>query len=713
MSNEHLNGAFPPAPRQAPDAPQTPTVPPANLTVSGNYMSSILVAAGDINLSAKALLPVRDIPRMELRAVREAWVHRSWDGSPLEVAGQAETLLSGDGPALAVVCGPVGFGRRAAGIRALWKAATRAGRTTFGTGRGGTELKEVLADWNKPAEPDMTVLPSDPGVGYLLDVSTEISSWSDPVRAASALLSHAQTLSSKGSFLVVIADERSWPASASALNAAVVARTTRRPHALDLARAHLEFLHHQGKRSAWLAVPRKGTTTGEDGSAGEEDTAGETGAAHLLRDTSSPENAARLAELLARAEHTAQGLRDAVSSFQEWRDQVKGVFADTEQNADDRALLIASIFLDGRNVLDAQKAARTLLQDPAPKDVRTILTGPDLTTRLEQVGIGIQDRRIDLAPRPGYARSVLLHLWRQRPDIHAPLLKWLTELTAPGGPGAGQLETIAGLLRDLAVDERDIRALDKLREWVTEDSSQLAQRELVARVMAQAAEADGVGATVRDRLLTWSKDQSVGLAHTVALVCQSSFAVRFPRQTLFRLRHILGRSEHDEAVRAAEEALRSVAAREAQLPRVSSAVFAWAKQPQHLAGHRAFLSLLDPHPDPYTLRVMLAAAEAKPEVKQALVDGWIAVLGNPAVHTQATRVLIAWAHSRLNDQMVSGDLILAVLSEIVSRHLMATPVAALVFGEADVRYDEAVIDLRKHLHMPTAQAFSTSPAQGS
>ncbi|MFG2960053.1 hypothetical protein ACGF5O_40815 [Streptomyces sp. NPDC048291] len=66
-----------------------------------------------------------------------------------------------------------------------------------------------------------------------------------------------------------------------------------------------------------------------------------------------------------------------------------------------------------------------------------------------------------------------------------------------------------------------------------------------------------------------------------------------------RLRHILDRSETDEAVRTAQEALRDIAARDGQLPRVWSTVIKWATEKKHLAGRRAFLSLLDPRVDPY------------------------------------------------------------------------------------------------------------------
>ncbi|MEU2266044.1 hypothetical protein ABZ568_06300 [Streptomyces olindensis] len=145
-----------------------------------------------------------------------------------------------------------------------------------------------------------------------------------------------------------------------------------------------------------------------------------------------------------------------------------------------------------------------------------------------------------------------------------------------------------------------------------------------------AAEADTLGAQVRALLLDSARDASEAVATVVALVCQGEFAEHYPRQALVRLRHILDRPEPDEAVRTAQEALRDIAANEGQLPRVWSTVIKWATQKKRLAGHRAFLSLLDPPVDPYVLQVMLAAAEQKKDIKEALVEGWSVALRSPS-----------------------------------------------------------------------------------
>ncbi|MFJ4522088.1 hypothetical protein ACIP4Y_14285 [Streptomyces sp. NPDC088810] len=50
--------------------------------------------------------------------------------------------------------------------------------------------------------------------------------------------------------------------------------------------------------------------------------------------------------------------------------------------------------------------------------------------------------------------------------------------------------------------------------------------------------------------------------------------------------------------------------------------------------------------DPYVLHVMLAAAERKQDVREALVDGWSAALADTRVEAECRQLLTAWAEAR-------------------------------------------------------------------
>ncbi|MET9920477.1 hypothetical protein ABZZ04_25835 [Streptomyces sp. NPDC006435] len=666
------------------------------MSVAHNDRSSIIIAAGPVTMSGKQLLPVAAISAAELDIVRSpVWVGFDSDGKTVTTAADAAAMLGVAGPGIAVIAGAPGFGKRTAAIRALSEAA----QAEPNDEKALPVLKEIRPDWSDPAVPDTSLLPEEPGTGYLLDVASEINAWKDPHKVAVGLVGHAETLRRKGSFLVLVADERTWPESESGALARVVSRAEARPSPHRVAAAHLRHVYQKPDRVHWLDA-----ASGEAGHVGE--------AWDLLTDANSPADAVRLADALARVEPSPKGLEAARASFQQWRTQVDDVFETTEDNADDRALLIASVFLSGEDALTIQKAGRRLLGEGPEKNVRKILTGPDLATRLTRVGAQVQGRHAGLDHKPGYARAVLLHLWRQRADIHPHLLTWLNGLTSPGQAGATRLSPISDLLVDLAIAENDIRVIDKIRDWIDNGNNREEHLDLIARVLARSAEVDGLGPTVRSRLLTWAQDkENEALARTVALVCQTSFADDYPRQTLVRLRHILARAQYDGAVEAAETALRRLAGREHQLARVWSTVIKWAKESDNLAGHRAFLALVDPSVDPFVLRVMLTAAESKPEIKQALIDAWSTVLTDTQVHRKAGDVLIAWARTWASDELIARDLLTDILRQVIGRHLMATPIAALVYGEPDVRYDEAVIELRKELHIPFSDMFTSGPVK--
>ncbi|WP_066953402.1 hypothetical protein [Streptomyces lushanensis] len=645
----------------------------------GNRDSRIVVAAGPVTMSGKQPLTVTDIAESELRVVRQAWVVRGTSTTSVPTASDAVDALSAESSGLAVLMGPAGYGKRTAGIRALWQVS----RSRVAAGRP-MKLKEIQPDWEDPSLPDMSLLPDAANTGYLLDVAAELSEWTAPGRAAAALVAHAEKLARIGSCLVVVADERSWPRDASLVPVGALVRAKDRPSAYLVARAHLEYLYGKPGRADWIAPETEVSPEGP--------------AARLLREGSAPRDGARLASMLAAVDGSPESVKTALSEFQEWSAEVGGVFKSTIDKPEDRALLVSGLFHDGEDVLVIQDGARDLLGEKlVGTTVREILSGPDLSDRLIGVGAEVSGRRASFEYRPGYARAVLLHLWHQRADVHDPLLKWLDGVVS-GKSGLRRLAPISDLLVELAITENDIRVIDKIKKWI-DASSDEGHLLLIANVLTRAAEADELGPAVRVRLLNWAQDSSESVTQVVALVCQGDFAQHFPRQALVRLRHILGQEKRGPAVERAEAALRTMAAADNQLPRVWRAVIRWATETRSVAGHRAFLSLLNPESDPFVLQVMLAAAQRDTAIEDALVNGWSAALDNPVVHSECRTLIHQWAHARA-DGVVPRELVTDILNRVIARHLMSVPISALVIGEPGVSYDEAVIELRSDLRLP-------------
>ncbi|MFF9505354.1 hypothetical protein, partial [Streptomyces sp. NPDC014656] len=677
---------------EAEDAGQTPPesdaeTPAPGLNVSGNHNALIVAALGSVFLSTgKQPLTVIDLSEFELRAASQGWVSKNADDLPVTAADEAAKVLSVPNSALAVLAGLPGHGKRTAGIRALWRTS----RSRLARG-GSMELKEIEPDWEDPAEPDCSVLPDAPNVGYLLDVESEMAGWVNPDRVAGALAVHAEKLAKIGSCLVVIADERVWPQAAVHTAALVPVKT--RPSAQLVARTHLEYVYDLPGRADLVTADRTDPVAGT--------------AARLLTDESTPADGARLAALLAAADGSPESIETAVSRFQEWSADVGTVFAATTRMPEDRALLIAAVFLNGEDALTIQDGARALLGDHELDSVREILTGPDLSDRLTSVKAKVSGRQASFDHRPGYTRAVLLHLWHQRPDIHTPLLRWLDGLVDRAG--TKRLKQISDLLVELAIAENDIRVVETIKNWI-DVSNDEAHLRLIASVLSRTAQADRLGPAVRAKLLDWAKDGQEAVARVVAMVCQSDFAHHYPRQAIVRIQHILARAERDAAVREAEAALRAMAATEKLLPTVWRMVNARAAKRGSTAGSRAFLAVIDPQTHPYALQVTLASAAADPVVADALVTGWSTALENRTVDPECRALIDRWAHARA-DGVVPREHVTEILGRVISRYLTAAPVSALLIGEPGVAYDAAVIELRADLRQ-VSQAGPWSAVDG-
>ncbi|MEU9143600.1 hypothetical protein [Streptomyces sp. NPDC048349] len=665
-------------------------VSPPGLKVSGNHNAFVVAALGSVFLSTgKQPLTVIDLSAFELRAASQGWVSKDTDDLPVTAADEAAKVLSVPGNALTVIAGAPEYGKRTTGIRALWRTArSRVARD------GSMELKEIEPDWEDPAEPDCSVLPDAANTGYLLDVENEMAGWANPDRVAGALAVHAEKLAKVGSCLVVIADERVWPQGAA--HTAALVRVKNRPSAQLVARTHLEYVYDLPGRADLVTADRINLEAGP--------------AARLLTVESTPADGARLAALLAAADGSPESIETAVSRFQEWSTDVSAVFAATTQMPEDRALLIAAIFLSGEDALAIQEGARALLGDQGQDGVREILTGPDLSDRLKSVKARVSGRQASFDHRPGYTRAVLLHLWHQRPDIHTPLLRWLDRLVADRAGGTKRLEKISDLLVELAIAENDIRVVETIKSWIGVSTDERHLR-LIASVLSRTAQADRLGPAVRAKLLDWAQDGQESVARVVALVCQSDFAQHYPRQALVRIQHILGRAERDTAVTEADAALRAMAATEKQLPTVWRMVNSWAAKRGNTAGSRAFLAVIDPQTDPYALQVTLASAAADPVVADALVTGWSTALENRAVDPECRALIDRWAHARA-DGTVPREHVTEILGRVISRYLTAAPVAALLIGEPGVAYDAAVIELRADLRQ-ISQVGPWSATDGS
>ncbi|MER6574526.1 hypothetical protein [Nonomuraea sp. NPDC001023] len=636
------------------DLPHGDVDRPIEMSAVARDSAKIFQALGSIYFGET--LPEDDIPEEELATLRAAWVQVD------VVSSLVERLQSGG---LAVIGGAPGMGKRSSAIRALIEYSDE----RVAAGGKPLKLQQLTPDWERKT-PQASVLPVEANRGYLLDVSAEISEWSNPLETASALVARAARLREEGSCLILISNQSGWPHGTGTVAAPFVP-ALERPEPREIAIAHLEKIHGKSARAAWLRLPHDGAQPGS--------------CAHLITDDTAPADAAYLATLLAGATDDKDGIKAAIDAFQQWDTHLTKVFGgEGDKNVDNRALLISAAFVGEAPMLRIQSVARDLVGVPAStgnsdtSSVRRILAGEELKTRFEAIGATKKGQNVSLAGKPGLDKATIERVWTQRPDLHQPLLEWITRITAPKAEAEEHLQHIGRMLVRLAAAHTDVRLLRLVQKWVEAEGAATDRRPLVAAILNEAAQDAALGPVVRDQLLTWAQ-ASLDLATTVALVCQMTFAEHYPRQALVRLQWILRRPQDDEAVRAAEKAVRLMAAHPTLLVKdVWPTITRWAVKDGLLSGRRAFLAMVDPRPSYSNLKELLVVADEKPEVRGTLLDAWRATLFDETLDGAARAVLTAWAYG-----IVAGTLpestTLDLLDQIVQHHLTASPVSALLY----------------------------------
>ncbi|MER6598257.1 hypothetical protein [Streptomyces parvus] len=677
------------------------TVPPGNRMPGGSGIhaanltySTLLQAGRDINLQQQEPLSTEPVTKTETDAVRHAWVAEDSEGKEIATAPTVLAMLGRD-ERVVVIAGPSGTGKTAAGLRAL--SELRPALPGTGGQRLRLRLEHVLPDWDF-VEKDKFLLPAEHGRGYLLDVSGESARWEKPDATARRFLGHAETLRRRGSYLVVIAGEHGWPENDPDLGRNVV-RAVTAPPGDRIARRHIEQLHPQVARRGWLreSVPEPD----ERGDAEADDDRGRrsplTG---LLRADMQPGDAATLAAELSRISESGGTIKDARDLVLRWRERVSTVFRETQDSADDRALLLAAVMLEGLGPAEVLSGARLLLKDQKTRGIRDILTGRDLATRLNAVQAKSDGQRVTFSHLPGYPAAVLRHFWRQLSDVQPNLISWVKQLTGPKGLGCGRIREIADLLAQLAVDEGDLRPLDVAQTWAAAGD---AGQDGAARLLARVARDPALGQEARTRLRSWAGQEPRANATISAVVCRGSFSKEYPRQSLTCLRWVLGRPERDSAVSVAEEALRAMGADTRLLPRVWDTVNRWLaeyEQPDdrnHLAARRAFLALLHPTAGHPTATLLLANALDHADTADELVRGWSAALSVPALESQCEKVLTAWAKA-VADGALDADAVVEVLNHVIRENWMTGPLSTFIAGRAGTEYtSQSVVDLRERL----------------
>ncbi|MBV9013346.1 MAG: hypothetical protein JO272_15130 [Pseudonocardiales bacterium] len=268
----------------------------------------------------------------------------------------------------------------------------------------------------------------------------------------------------------------------------------------------------------------------------------------------------RLAELVRAAKERAptrtfpDWLREARAALtersSEVAQQVQGLHLGRQ-----RALLLATAMFSEAHADAIFAAASTLCERVEhPEDDRPRLEWEGLAERFEEIKAKADNAGRVHFPPLAYDQAVLIHFWTNRPDLRDNFRDWV-------GTTLGHR-----MLSDADRDAAVIRFAEQALRTDRPDDLRLLAEHWVTRtdLLPQAATAvvcglnhERYGRLFRHQLYIWSRDDglSADLAQVVVQVCSGVLALRYPRQALVRLHHILRRHSGATAGDAARDAL--------------------------------------------------------------------------------------------------------------------------------------------------------------
>lgn len=518
-----------------------------------------------------------------------------------------EEILKGlaERHSVALVAGP-GTGRRITAIAMLAQV--------------GVPPHSVVLDSEDLQRP----LPVKAGHGYLLDLeeardqlTPEAGLW------VADLAARARAV---GAYLVLRIDLQGWHALALADPLIKAVELVPAP-AISIFRSHLSHLASPVLAADW---------------------AGHEPIRRLLA-SARPPDAVRLAGIVRDVRDTAipepEQLEQVLDAYGNWADTLTRWFGLTQDQGHQRALLLAAAALEGAPAAAVCDAADKLAgMVELPRTPGAGLVGSGIQTLVSQIDAKLHHGRV-LFARPSYGASVLDYVWRDRPQLHAALQDWLTEL-----PGRDPETTRAARsLTELAIRQSEAGLVTRAaNRWAHTPSL----RELAIGALTAAAVSEQVGRSVRRRMYLWARQASASedLHLVIAAVCAGELAQAFPKIALTRLRHLAVR-ESEHVRDATIEALARLAMQSSELLQtVIGEVADWIQSdgPRAEVGRRAFLRLAGLR-DTEGLAILPAAAQSEDHL-DCLAEMWRDVLRRQMADHAAQNLAVSWLEAAAQDR---------------------------------------------------------------
>jgi hypothetical protein len=515
-----------------------------------------------------------------------------------------ETTIDNPQNGAVIVVGHRGTGRRTTALRALLHAGTV------------RRVYELFPDWQLTIS--RSDLPLAHNSRYLLDLSDIDANEAD--RLLEGLRDYGKALSNMGSLIAITM----LPALASRHETALRPLITRpicRP-AERIVFAHLASGAISDSRTGWLKEPPLVELLEEMNRAGV-----------------GPADAAHLAQRIR--ETSRDGLQDLVDETHHWRSRFKKYFDRNEpESARRRSLLIATAALDGlrvRTILDAEQMLLNRLGiTVAPHES---ITGPGISARLEEFEASVKDNRADLSlGRREFAKSVIMYVWQEYPELRKPMLAWLGSLSDIGDEEVSQASI--RLVNALAQQADGRMVVQNLFDLARSQKSP--HRKYAFAALDELLIDPTIGWYAQRRLYEIATGKSAGKFSGMAQLCQGRMALRQLPKALVRLRAFAERTDRP-AWPPISQALRTIASIPSLRSEVVAALLDWtASDRSHTAGIYGVLDLLDPRLDASLVVALVEDAKSDPGLTLLLQRMWYVVFNDPDGASIGSPILQRW-----------------------------------------------------------------------
>lgn len=538
---------------------------------------------------------------------------------------------------VAVLVAEQGDGASTAAVRLL-------GEYKANDGEYVGSLQTLTVDW---AIPNTSRIPREPRVGYLLDLTAE----DEELRAGfrSGLVRLGSQLVNSGSCLVVLVTRDQWGDVTRDPELKGITAPLGRPDARALAIKHVNALHRRPDRLP--SLDRNDIS-------------------NVLSSQAKPGLAAELAHALAIAE--GENLEARLREVLEWREYVRQRFDDTGEQWE-RALLWTVAALDGAPKRVIIEAARDLLNRlKITIDLGQALVKRDLTSCLTTIQARQHDGTVSInAGMPGVASVVLAHIWQEYVELRDVMLDWLTSIGARGGVAASFSHEVSQALLSLAEHDDGGAVLSSLSAWVNENTG---RRDLIARLLEDAAFEGKVERPARKLLLDWAKTTNTAQHAVVAQVCGGRFGRRYPERALVRLRWLFVKGGEESKQRAGDALRALVVSNEDINCAVLNTVLAWDVEVALAAFTMAITATTTTLPQ---LAVLLdPVRDPAGEVERALVVGWRIIFSSRENTADQVAALRSWFDAA-GTGALPGDRVMAILRAAGSSVLGGSSVIGL------------------------------------